>query len=92
MVDSNVHSTIDAMKLCNEGKPKIFAFISSTSVLDTDHYVKLSDQQVSTGEGSISEDDDMQGSRTSLGTGYGQTKWVSEQLVREAGKRGMCLP
>ena len=89
MMASNVTSTIDAMKLCNEGKPKLFAFVSSTSVLDTDHYVKLSEQQISTGQNAISEDDDMQGSRTGLGTGYGQTKWVSEQLVRAAGKRGL---
>ena len=89
LMDSNVISTIDAMKFCNEGKPKIFAFVSSTSVLDTDYYVRLSEEQVSTGENAISEDDDMEGSRTGLGTGYGQTKWVSEQLVREAGKRGL---
>lgn len=31
----------------------------------------------------------MQGSQTGLGTGYGQTKWVSEQLVRAARKRGL---
>ncbi|EEH37605.1 L-aminoadipate-semialdehyde dehydrogenase large subunit [Paracoccidioides lutzii Pb01] len=89
MMAANVLSTLDAMRLCNEGKPKIFTFVSSTSVLDTDHYVKLSDQQLSTGRGSISEDDDLEGSRTGLGTGYGQTKWVSEQLVRAAGKRGL---
>ena len=89
MLSSNVLSTIDAMKLCNEGKPKTFTFVSSTSVLDTDHYVKLSDQQISTGQSAIFEDDDLQGSRTDLGTGYGQTKWVSEQLVRAAGERGL---
>ena len=89
MMASNVMSTIDAMKLCNEGKPKLFTFVSSTSVLDTDHYVKLSEQKISTGQHAISENDDMQGSRTSLGTGYGQTKWVSEQLVQAAGKRGL---
>lgn len=89
MMASNVLSTIDAMKLCNEGKPKVFSFVSSTSVLDTDYYVKLSEEQVSTGQGAVMEDDDMNGSKTGLGTGYGQTKWVSEQLVREAGKRGL---
>ncbi|KAI9762933.1 MAG: putative NRPS-like protein biosynthetic cluster [Geoglossum simile] len=89
MMASNVISTIGAMKLCNEGKPKLFTFISSTSVLDTDHYVKLSEKQISTGQKAISEDDDMQGSRAGLSTGYGQTKWVSEQLVRAAGKRGL---
>lgn len=89
MMAANVTSTIDAMRLCNEGKPKTFAFISSTSVLDTDHYIKLSQQQIGTGQEALSEDDDLQGSRTDLGTGYGQTKWVSEQLVREAGRRGL---
>ncbi|KAI1659418.1 large subunit of L-aminoadipate-semialdehyde dehydrogenase [Daldinia decipiens] len=89
MMASNVLSTIDAMKLCNEGKAKVFCFVSSTSVLDTDYYIKLSEEQTRTGEGSIMESDDMNGSRTGLGTGYGQTKWVSEQLVREAGRRGL---
>ncbi|KAI0125638.1 alpha-aminoadipate reductase [Xylariales sp. AK1849] len=85
----NVLSTIDAMKLCNEGKPKLFSFVSSTSTLDTDHYVNLSHEQTATGRGAVLEADDMQGSRIGLGTGYGQTKWVSEQLIREAGKRGL---
>ncbi|KAI1371888.1 large subunit of L-aminoadipate-semialdehyde dehydrogenase [Hypoxylon crocopeplum] len=89
MMASNVLSTIDAMKLCNEGKAKVFCFVSSTSVLDTDYYIKLSEEQTRTGQGSVMESDDMNGSRTGLGTGYGQTKWVSEQLVREAGKRGL---
>lgn len=89
MVAPNVLSTIEAMKLCNIGKPKIFSFVSSTAVLDTDHYIKLSEETTRTGEGSIMEEDDMQGSRTGLGTGYGQTKWVCEQLIREAGRRGL---
>ena len=89
MMPSNVNSTVDAMRLCNEGRPKLFTFVSSTSVLDTDYYVKLSEQQISTGRDAISEDDDLMGSRTGLGTGYGQTKWVSEQLAREAGRRGL---
>lgn len=89
MMAANVLSTVDAMRLCNEGKPKVFSFVSSTSVLDTDHYIHLSDQQTSTGQGAIMEADDMEGSRSGLGTGYGQTKWVSEQLVREAGRRGL---
>uniref|UniRef100_A0A093VCQ0 Alpha-aminoadipate reductase n=1 Tax=Talaromyces marneffei PM1 TaxID=1077442 RepID=A0A093VCQ0_TALMA len=92
MMAANVLSTIEAMKLCNIGKPKIFTFVSSTSVLDTEHYVTLSEKQIGTGEGAISEEDDMQGSRRHLGTGYGQTKWVSEHLVREAGcsQTGTC--
>lgn len=89
MVAPNVHSTLAAMTLCNTGKPKLFSFVSSTAVLDTDHYIKLSEESTRTGQGSIMEEDDMQGSRTGLGTGYGQTKWVSEQLIREAGRRGL---
>ena len=41
MMAAKVISAINAMKLCNEGKSKLFAFVSSTSVLRTDHYVKL---------------------------------------------------
>ena len=89
MMASNVLSTVYAMRLCNEGKPKSFAFVSSTSVLDTDYYIKLSEDQTRTGQGAVLESDDMNGSRSGLGTGYGQSKWVSEQLVREAGKRGL---
>lgn len=89
MAAPNVHSTLEALKLCNIGKPKLFSFVSSTAVLDTDHYIKLSEDSTRTGQGSIMEEDDMQGSRTGLGTGYGQTKWVSEQLIREAGRRGL---
>jgi L-aminoadipate-semialdehyde dehydrogenase len=106
MMRSNVLSTIDAMKLCNEGKPKLFSFVSSTSTLDTDHYVNLSHEQTATGRGAVLEADNLEGSRSGIETGYGQTKWVcrllvlirrpdansskvSEQLIREAGKRGL---
>ncbi|KAI8415069.1 hypothetical protein FOFC_04689 [Fusarium oxysporum] len=70
MMGPNVLSTIDAMKLCNEGKPKLFSFAA-------------------TGRGAVLEYDDLLPNRTGLGTGYEQTKWVSEQLVREAGRRGL---
>lgn len=79
MMQSNVLSTIDAMKLCNEGKAKLFAFVSSTSTLDTDYYVNLSQEQTATGRGAVLEADDLQGSRVGLATGYGQTKWVRLQ-------------
>ncbi len=35
------------------------------------------------------ESDDLEGSRQGLATGYGQTKWVSEKLINEAGRRGL---
>jgi len=86
---TNVLGTLNAMSLCERGKAKRFVFISSTSVLDTEHYVRLSDALLSKGGEGILESDDLQGSRSGLPTGYGQTKWVSEQLVMEAGKRGL---
>ncbi|KAL5599875.1 hypothetical protein FOVSG1_007687 [Fusarium oxysporum f. sp. vasinfectum] len=89
MMGPNVLSTIDAMKLCNEGKPKLFSFVPSTSTLDADYYINLSGAQTATGRGAVLEYDDLLPNRTGLGTGYGQTKWVSEQLVREAGRRGL---
>lgn len=72
------------MTLCATGKPKTFTFISSTSVLDTDHYVQMSENGIP-----VPESDDLEGSRKGLGTGYGQSKWVSEYLVQQAGKRGL---
>ncbi|KAL8993033.1 MAG: hypothetical protein Q9169_006644 [Polycauliona sp. 2 TL-2023] len=82
---ANVLSTLAAMSLCrNPSKPKYFCFVSSTSVLDTDHYTELSSSGTP-----VSESDDLEGSRKGLGTGYGQSKWVSEYLVRQAGKRGL---
>lgn len=73
MMEANVLSTLESMRLCNEGKPKLFAFVSSTSVLDNDHYVQLSVKQEGPGQGFVMESDDMMGSRTGLGTGYAPT-------------------
>lgn len=86
---ANVQGTVDALSLCASGKPKTFLFVSSTSVLDTDYYVALSDKILATGGAGVPESDDLSGSATGLGTGYGQSKWVGEYLVREAGKRGL---
>jgi L-aminoadipate-semialdehyde dehydrogenase len=86
---SNVQGTIDALELCAVGKPKQFTFISSTSVLDTDAFVEKSDRIVRAGGKGISESDDLESSSHGLGTGYGQSKWVGEYLVREAGRRGL---
>lgn len=86
---ANVQGTIEALKLCEAGKPKQFAFVSSTSALDTDHYVRESERIIAAGGAGISEDDDLDGSSVGLGTGYGQSKWAGEFLVREAGRRGL---
>lgn len=86
---ANVEGTIATMQLCALGKPKQFAFVSSTSVLDTDHFVHESERIVAAGGEGISEADNLSGSSRDLSTGYGQSKWVSEFLVREAGRRGL---
>ncbi|KAF2864941.1 L-aminoadipate-semialdehyde dehydrogenase large subunit [Massariosphaeria phaeospora] len=81
---ANVLSTAACIELCASGKPKRLAFVSSTSTLDTDHYVQLSQSGTP-----VPEAEDLSGSRKGLGTGYGQSKWASEYLVREAGRRGL---
>ena len=86
---ANVMGTIDALKLCGSGKAKQFAFVSSTSALDKDHYVQESERSLAAGGNGISEDDDLEGSAVGLGTGYGQSKWAGEYLVKEAGRRGL---
>ena len=73
------------MELAVAKRSKLFSFVSSTSAIDTEYYVKLSD---STGSG-VPEDDDLEGAKDELRVGYGQSKWVSEKLIMEAGKRGM---
>lgn len=86
---ANVLGTMDTLKLCASGKAKQYAFVSSTSAIDHDYYVKESEKITASGGEGVSESDDLMGSATGLGTGYGQTKWVSEYLVREAGRRGL---
>ncbi|KAG5643080.1 putative NRPS-like protein biosynthetic cluster [Asterophora parasitica] len=87
---ANVLATIAAINLASTGKPKNLVFVSSTSAIDTDHYVQLSESLSHTSQYSgIPESDDLEGARLTLKTGYGQTKWVSEKLLFEAGKRGL---
>ena len=82
---ANVLSTIACIQLCAFGKAKRLAFVSSTSTLDNEHFIRqYQDKRLN-----VLESDDLEGSRKGLGTGYGQSKWASEYLVREAGKRGL---
>lgn len=93
---ANVTSTLHCAQLCATGKPKSLCFVSSTSALDTDHYIRLSD---SIGSGSagdkqhqlagVPETDDLSGSARGLTTGYGQSKWVAEKLIMVAASRGL---
>ncbi|OSD08737.1 L-aminoadipate-semialdehyde dehydrogenase large subunit [Trametes coccinea BRFM310] len=81
---ANVLGTLTAVELAATGKPKLFTFVSSTSAIDTEYYVQLSDSI-----GAVPESDDLEGARHALKTGYGQSKWVSEKLLFEAGRRGL---
>ncbi|KAI0336753.1 L-aminoadipate-semialdehyde dehydrogenase large subunit [Cubamyces sp. BRFM 1775] len=81
---ANVLGTLTGVELAAAGKPKLFVFVSSTSALDTEYYVQLSDSV-----GAVPESDDLEGARGALKTGYGQSKWVSEKLLMEAGRRGL---
>lgn len=78
---ANVLSTLACLALCSSGKPKHLTFISSTAVLDTCHYGSLTTP--------VLESDTLDGSRKGLTTGYAQSKYVSEYLMREAGLRGL---
>jgi L-aminoadipate-semialdehyde dehydrogenase len=88
---ANVLSTLTAIDLSSTGKQKRLVFVSSTSAIDTEHYVQLSDaiSHGRTNYSGVPESDDLEGARSSLKTGYGQTKWVSEKLLFEAGRRGL---
>ena len=82
---ANVLSTLACIRLCTSVRPKRLAFVSSTSALDSEYYVQLS----SKAGAAVLETDDLEGSRKGLGTGYGQSKWASEFILREAGRRGL---
>lgn len=87
--DANVIGTINVLNLAGSGKPKHFSFVSSTSTLDTDYFFNASDELTSRGFAGLSEADDLSGSATGLGTGYGQSKWSAEYIIRRAGERGL---
>lgn len=63
----NVQGTLDALEFCASGRPKTFVFVSSTAVLDHDHYVQLSDRLCADGKAGVPENDDLEGSSTGLG-------------------------
>lgn len=88
--EPNVSSTMTALAMCAVGKAKQFGLVSSTSVLDTDYYVKLSEKSLAEGGTGVQEADDLEGARKGLGTGYGQSKWAAEYLTRQAGKKGLA--
>ncbi|KAI9098595.1 hypothetical protein DFS34DRAFT_78758 [Phlyctochytrium arcticum] len=80
----NVLGTLETLRLATTHHLKPLHFVSSTSVLDTDHYMRQLDLGAK-----ILETDDLTGARTGLRAGYGQTKWVAENLCLRAQTRGV---
>lgn len=89
--DANVISTINVLNMCATGKAKHFSFVSSTSTVDVPHYVHLGANLHSASEdkGGILESDDLLAAKSGLGTGYGQSKWAAEYIIRCAGEVGL---
>lgn len=89
--DANVISTINVLNLCGENKAKHFTFVSSTSTVDVPHYVHLgaSLHSASEDKGGVLESDDLLAAKSGLGTGYGQSKWAAEYIIRRAGDAGL---
>ena len=79
------------IELASTSNPKLISFVSSSSAIDAQHYVRLSDELSNTGIPGIPEDDDLEGARTDLKVGYGQSKWVAEKLLMEAANRGLSV-
>jgi L-aminoadipate-semialdehyde dehydrogenase len=82
---ANVLSTVELVELCALNKAKRIVFVSSTAVLDTRYYLNPTNIP----EGGLLESNPLAESAKGLPTGYGQTKWVSEGLLRDAGERGL---
>jgi len=76
----NVLSTVECLRLASRS-PTLSGvhFVSSTSVLDTAHYLKL---------GRVMEADSLDDAADGLTGGYGQTKWVAERMIRKAQAAG----
>ncbi|CDZ96380.1 alpha-aminoadipate reductase lys1p [Phaffia rhodozyma] len=85
----NVLSTLTALDLARAHHSKAFTFVSTTATVEKDHYVRLSESLRQAGQPGLPESDDLEVGRTGLTTGYGQSKWVAEKLIMEAGKRGL---
>jgi L-aminoadipate-semialdehyde dehydrogenase len=87
---ANVAATISIIELSQLGQPKPISFISTTAVFETPtYYLDLSDAMLAKGGKGVLESDPLDGSLTGLGSGYGQSKWVAERILMEAGRRGL---
>ena len=74
---TNVNGTLELIKLCCFGKPKVFHFVSTAGLLHG-----ISDEK---------KEEPMESFHPMLEGigGYSQSKWVAERLLNEAHKRGL---
>ncbi|KAM0747505.1 large subunit of L-aminoadipate-semialdehyde dehydrogenase [Meredithblackwellia eburnea MCA 4105] len=87
---ANVLATVEVIELAATTKPKALSFVSSTAVIEKGVYVRMSDDIVQKGGRGVPESDNLDAAKTGLTQGYGQTKWVSERIILEAGRRGLA--
>ncbi|KAL7747753.1 large subunit of alpha-aminoadipate reductase [Sorochytrium milnesiophthora] len=87
LAGANVDGTLTALRLATQHRLKQVCFVSSTSVLDTEHYTRLMDLE--DGRNAVLETDTLEGAGVGLRTGYAQTKWVAERLCMAALRRGV---
>ncbi|KAF9978938.1 large subunit of alpha-aminoadipate reductase [Mortierella antarctica] len=86
---TNVLGTLQGIKMASTYHTKSFHFVSTISVIDTEHYHRLSGALAQTAERGIPETDNLEGSRQGLHSGYGQSKWVAEKLIMASNKKGL---
>jgi thioester reductase-like protein len=72
----NVDGTKEMLRFCRTGRPKNLQYISSTIIFGWTALRRL-------------YEDDSNTEMVNLDFGYAQTKWVAEQLVRQARDRGL---
>ncbi|SCV68153.1 BQ2448_274 [Microbotryum intermedium] len=87
---ANVLATLAVLDLAATSRPKVVSFVSTTAVIEKGHYVRLGDSLVQQGSKGVPESDPLDAGNEGLKGGYGQSKWVSERLVLEAGRRGLA--
>lgn len=75
--DTNVNGTLELLKLCTFGKPKLFHFVSTAGIL---HGISSDVIEDPANENHPFID--------KIG-GYAQSKWVAERLVIQAASKGL---
>ncbi len=85
---ANVVSTLTAIELASTGKQKLVVFITSTSAIDTEHYVRLLESLTDSNHQGVLESHDLEGARAFLKTRYRQSKWYLRSFFSKLGGGG----